>query len=64
MQCCMTQTGSLSTVLELAVGTRFQIAMTARVKIKKAKKVVKHLLGFDGMLMKKTLYLVTHNALF
>ena len=44
-----TQTGSLSTALELAVGTRFQIAMTARVKIKKAKKVVRQLLGYDGM---------------
>lgn len=59
-----TQTGSLSTALELAVGTRFQIAMTARVKIKKAKKVVKHLLGYDGMLMRKALFLVLHNALF
>ena len=59
-----TQTGSLSTALELAVGTRFQIAMTARVKIKKAKKVVRHLLGYDGMLMRKALFLLLHNALF
>ena len=58
-----TQTGSLSTALELAVGTRFQIAMTARVKIKKAKKIVKHLLGYDGKFMRRVLLLVPHNAL-
>ena len=59
-----TQTGSLSTALELKVRTRFQIAMTARAKIKKAKKVVRHLLGYDGMLMRRALFLVLHNALF
>ena len=59
-----TQTGSLSTALELAVGTRFQIAMTARVKIKKAKKIVKHLLGYDGKFMRRVLLPVPHNALF
>ena len=59
-----TQTGSLSTALELAVGTRFQIVMTARVKIKKAKNVVRHLLGYEGMLMRKAFFLVLHNASF
>ena len=63
MQCCMTHK-QVHSAFELAVGTRFQIAMTARVKIKKAKKVVRHLLGYDGMLMRRALFLVLYNALF